>query len=81
MTEAIATYNRQVAANKWAVEFAESRQNKPPSKDPKTRALAVVVLTDTTRDWLAEHDPMALKQAQEALNGKSYCDYLKIAAA
>jgi hypothetical protein len=30
-------------------------------------ALAVIVLTDHIRDYLAEHDPMALEQIQEAL--------------
>ena len=35
--------------------------------DPVRAALLVITETPATRDWLAEHDPMALRQAQGAL--------------
>lgn len=67
--------NRQDAAKEWAEAFAEvTRQTPVTGKNRK--ALAVICLTDGTRNYLAEHDPMALKQCQEALNGKSYVEYL-----
>jgi hypothetical protein len=31
------------------------------------KALAVIVRTRTTHDWLALHDPMALRQAKDAM--------------
>jgi hypothetical protein len=37
--------------------------------DPSTKALAVLVLTAGTRDFLREHDPKALAQAHKALIG------------
>lgn len=33
------------------------------------KALLVVVTTQETRDWLVEHDPKALQQAEAALKG------------
>lgn len=39
------------------------------------RALVAMVLTPAVRDWLAENDPAALRQAQQALNGRDYTEY------
>ncbi len=62
---------RQKAARKWRLEAWPI--------DPETeqgRALALLCLTPTISDYLAEHDPQGLKQAQKALNGKSWEDYV-----
>lgn len=67
-----AILKRQVASQKWAEDLI---REKKPSK--MTKALMVFVLTHDTTNWLAENDPQALRQAQEALNGKSYIDYLE----
>lgn len=66
---------RQDAARKWIEAFRLKRETKPV-KGKVNKALAVLVLTFQTSDWLAENDPFALRQAQEALDGSSYCDYL-----
>ena len=59
---------RKLAAERWAESFADEWRIKNKSTLPKTTAaLAVIVLTDATRAYLAEYDPMALKQAQDAL--------------
>lgn len=76
--EAIA--KRKAAAAKWAEDFnAPARQyrgkNAALRSKPK-KALGVIVLTESVRDYLAEHDPMALMQAQQALNEKDYTNYL-----
>ncbi len=37
--------------------------------DAIRKALLVMVTTQETRDWLSEHDPKALQQAEAALHG------------
>lgn len=67
---------RQFAARKWLDAFAERKlQCKEGTKNPQVDALIVIVLTQRTSDFLAEHDPQALKQAQKALDGTSWEDY------
>jgi hypothetical protein len=73
---------RQQAARRWLDNYADRSRNNPPNTtyrgDPSTatyRALCVVVLTHATSNYLAEFDPQALKQAQIALNGKSWEDF------
>lgn len=70
---------RQKAARKWIICFHEAfdmanLHGKDSNKH--LRALACIVLTDRTSDYLAEFDPMALKQGQVALNGKSWENYV-----
>jgi hypothetical protein len=67
---------RKNATDQWAEEFAAHTRD-TPLKAKKDKALAVIALDPSIRHYLAEHDPMALKQVQEALNGLSYCDYLR----
>ena len=69
---------RQHAARKWLKAHADKWLNKANEKPQgKTdRALMVIVLTHKTSDFLAEFDPQALKQAQEALTGDSWENYL-----
>lgn len=69
-----AVKRRKDAADKWAEDFFAARSGGVTGTQRK--ALAVITGTAGIRDYLAEFDPMALKQAQEALNGKSYIDYL-----
>ena len=62
---------RQDAARKWIQHYTEkTRNNQETGEQP--RALAVIVLTERTSDFLAQHDPQALKQAQLALDDRSY---------
>jgi hypothetical protein len=71
---------RQRAAEAWAWEFNQPAREfngvNAALDTPSKKALGVYVLTGHIRDYLAEHDPMALRQAQETLNGKSYIDFL-----
>ena len=68
----------QKAADLWAEDYfnKEIAPRKVDIVSAKKKALAVIVLTKPTRDYLAVNDPMALKQCQEALNSKSYVNYL-----
>lgn len=79
---------RQLAARRWLQNYADRiRGNAAGSltveaaastqRDAAIRALNVICLTETTSDYLAEHDPQALKQSQIALNGQSWEDYIK----
>jgi hypothetical protein len=68
------------ASDKWAEQYADywriwsvKTKNVPKEKS----ALHVMMLTDHISHYLAEHDPMALRQGQEALNGKSFFDFLE----
>jgi hypothetical protein len=65
---------RQDAAHKWAANYAEKNRNHQEQDETK-RALAVIALDVRIYNWLAEHDPMALKQCQEALDGTSWENY------
>jgi hypothetical protein len=56
---------RKDAARHWINNFVAS-DFVCVSKEQK--ALAVIVLDSRISNWLAEHDPQALKQAQEALS-------------
>lgn len=61
---------RKIAAKKWAMGY------KGGAKGRIQKALAVVVLDPAIYSFLAEHDPMALRQAQQALSGTDYTQYL-----
>ena len=63
---------RKAAADKWAAWYFPMK-----SKSEPLRALLVITGTQHIRDYLAEHDPMALKQCQEALSASSYIDFLE----
>jgi hypothetical protein len=63
---------RKAAADKWAEWYFPMK-----SQNGYIKALLVILGTKTTRDYLAEHDPMALKQCQEAVSGKSYIDFME----
>lgn len=67
---------RQLAARKWLEEFAEKTKRQLSPQSEIERALAVICLTHKTSDYLAEHDPQGLKQAQKALAGDSWEDFL-----
>ena len=55
-------------ARLWIDKFVEKIiQCSTINTNSITKALLVVVLTKDTSDYLAVHDPMALKQAHEAL--------------
>ncbi len=74
----VRTTRRQLAARKWIEDY------KPRHIDftgiswgeKSYRALAVLVLTERTSDFLADTDQQALKQAQLALSGKSWENYV-----
>jgi hypothetical protein len=66
---------RKQAARQWLEAFAEKMRNGDQPTAKTDRALVVIVLDHRTSDWLAEHDPQALKQAQEALSGESWAKY------
>jgi hypothetical protein len=67
---------RQLAARRWLEYYAEkTRGGNPQEAGAAQRALAVIVLTHKTSDYLADHDPQALKQAQQALDGNSWEDW------
>lgn len=69
----LARAKRKDAAIMWAAKFSEKSQK---VRGSQKRALAVIALDKDIFLWLAENQPMALRQAQEALDGTSYCDYL-----
>ena len=67
---------RQRAARRWLDDFAEKCRTGDQPRGSAERALMVFVLTHETSDFLAEHDPQGLKQAQEVLTpGHSWADY------
>lgn len=66
---------RQNAARKWLDRYADRTRNNGGPDGKAERALAVIVLTEKTSDFLAEHDPQALKQAQLALDELSWEDF------
>jgi hypothetical protein len=66
---------REQANGRWREAYA-SQTRSAPEMTVERRALAVITLDATISTWLAEHDPQALKQAQRALNGTSWEDYL-----
>lgn len=55
---------RKSTAKRWINDFVLS-DFVCVSKEQK--ALAVICLDHRISDWLAEHDPLALKQCQDAL--------------
>jgi len=67
---------RQVAARQWLEQYHEKMMNGDQPRDEVSRALMVIVLTHKTSDFLAEHDPQSLKQAQEALGGSSWENFI-----
>ncbi len=68
---------RAAAAREWADEFAEHVRNGKPIKGKFQKALAVMVLDNNIRDFLAANDPQALIQAQRCFTpGKSYIAFL-----
>src|SRR5687767_7734356 len=73
-----------VAATAWAINYGEHLRNAGEVRGERSaieKALAVLVLTDGTRNYLAANDPMALEQATRALNGESFTKYLEGGAA
>jgi hypothetical protein len=71
MTKALDTETIKEGSKRWAAEFTRN----PLPRSCWEKALLVFLLTEKTSDWLAENDPQALKQAQKAMNGKSYLDF------
>jgi hypothetical protein len=68
---------RQTAARLWLEAYAEQIRNGDSRAEAAIdRALMVILLTLRTSDYLAEHDPQALKQAQTALSGTSWEDHI-----
>jgi len=68
--------DRQEAAKRWAEEYAKDHPA-GMAKDAKGKALLVLLLDPNIYTWLAEHEPTATRQAQEAMTpNRSYCDYL-----
>lgn len=64
---------RQAAARCWLEAYAAKHIY---GESKHERALAVLVLTHKTSDYLAEFDPQALKQAQLALDVTSWEDFV-----
>lgn len=58
---------RKVLAKQWSDELA-SKLPAVISIPATVRALLVMVRTDHIRDYLAEHDPQALRQAWKAID-------------
>jgi len=58
---------RQTAARQWAQAFDEKMKVMGQPQDRVARALMVIVLCGKISDFLAEHDPQSLKQAQQVL--------------
>jgi hypothetical protein len=68
----------QQAATAWALNYGEHLRNAGEQRGERPaieKALAVLVLTDATRNYLAANDPKALEQATRALNGQSFTEY------
>jgi hypothetical protein len=64
---------RQRAAELWASRLSV-RPNEAMSKVEKS--LAVLLTTPHIRDYLAANDPKAMEQAQAALTGSSYLNFM-----
>jgi hypothetical protein len=58
---------RKVLAKQWSDELT-SKLPAVVSMPATVRALLVIVRTDHIRDYLAEHDPQALRQAWKAID-------------
>jgi len=58
---------RKAAARKWMEKYKATIE--ATTVGVERRALGVIVMDPKISDWLAEHDPKALKQCQEALTG------------
>lgn len=65
---------RVLAARRWIQ--VHSPLNRSVSRRETDRALIVLVFTYATSDYLAVNDPQALRQAQVALMGDSWEDYV-----
>lgn len=74
MAETVITKGQSAASIVWWNEGGKAATEN--LHDPKTNALILFVANLKIIAWLAENDTQALKQAQEAINGKSYEDYL-----
>lgn len=71
--------NRIQAARAWRENYAKRapyNSGRHLLESGAAKALLVIVLTESTSDHLAEHDPQALKQAQQAIDLTSWEDYL-----
>lgn len=78
-TQNVGATARIESADAWAEDFSEVTRNNP-IKGKFQKALAVMVLDANIRRHLAEHNPMALRQAMECFTpGKSYCNYAPVA--
>lgn len=66
---------RKLASQKWREQYHDQIKNNRPSGKVES-ALLVIVLDENISNYLAEFDPQALRQAQEALNGKSWADFV-----
>ncbi len=68
------------ARKKAAAAWCEAQQiHLTPIKGDKAKmrsALITLVFDEHIRDWLAANDPMALRQAQRALRGSDFTEYL-----
>lgn len=62
---------RQQQAKKWQTEHSSLEL----SDDKIFNALLVLLLDPRHSKYLAEHDPLALKQAQKAISDKCWEDY------
>jgi hypothetical protein len=71
--------NVKEASRKWFAWRADLARTNPKIAEDMTqeqKALNVIVLTHETSEYLAEHDPQALKQCQEAISGCSWQNFL-----
>lgn len=77
LMELAAEIKKRVDATKaWIEDYdAEMKRDGQPI-DSKSRAILVIVMDARISSWLAEHDPNALEQAQKAMNGKSWNDFI-----
>ena len=72
------TAKRIDASRKWQELHFSTDEQRIMVGNKQGRALAVLALTEHIRDYLAEHDAMALRQAQAALSaGHSYAEYME----
>lgn len=67
--------DRKAAARKWIAAYATQTVNRQEASRV-ARALVVLVMDLRTSDYLAEFDPMGLKQAQESLNNLSWANFM-----
>lgn len=67
------------ATELWVGQYLRLYPLGRDTKNETERALLVLVLDETIRSWLVVNDYQALAQAQRAIMGMDYTDFLNLA--